>query len=72
MCLSAARRFVALVLAGVTLVASVACREEAAGIEVADLSFTGVKAVTESQLRSVLATVESAWLPWGTKHYLNR
>jgi outer membrane protein assembly complex protein YaeT len=69
---SAARRVAALVLAGVTLVASVACREEGAGIEVADLSFTGVNAVSDSQLRSILATVESASLPWGTKRYLNR
>lgn len=48
-----------------------ACKEEG-GVRVADFSFTGVKAVSEDQLRSVLATTESSKLPWGTKHYFSR
>ena len=41
-----------------------ACKEEQ-GVEVKDLSFTGNKAVTTAQLKSVLATAESPMLPWG-------
>ena len=47
------------------------CREEG-GIKVTELSFEGVNAVTESQLKDALATAESSWLPWGTKRYFNR
>jgi outer membrane protein insertion porin family/translocation and assembly module TamA len=48
------------------------CKEEQGGVKVADLSFTGVNAVSENQLKSVLATAESSKLPWGPKHYFGR
>ena len=41
-------------------------------MSVNDLSFEGIQAVSEKQLKSVLATGESAWLPWGTKRYFSR
>src|SRR5512134_1088249 len=48
-----------------------ACREEGA-IKVTDLSFNGNKAVSTSDLKNVLATGESGWLPWSTKRYFDR
>jgi outer membrane protein assembly complex protein YaeT len=51
---------------------SLACKEEQTGVEVKDLSFSGNKAVSSSQLKSVLATTESAFLPWGDKQYFSR
>jgi outer membrane protein assembly complex protein YaeT len=41
-------------------------------IKVAHLKFTGVKAVKDNQLRSILATAQSSRLPWGSKHYFSR
>jgi outer membrane protein assembly complex protein YaeT len=41
-------------------------------VRVTSLKFTGVKGVSASQLKSVLATVASSKLPWGTKHYFTR
>jgi outer membrane protein assembly complex protein YaeT len=67
--LRAAARF-ALLLP--VLISIAACKEELGGVEVKDLSFAGNKAVTTAQLKSVLATAESAWLPWGTKEYFTR
>ncbi len=67
--LRAAARF-ALLLP--VLVAIVACKEELGGVQVKDLSFSGNRAVTTAQLKSVLATAESAWLPWGIKEYFTR
>ena len=54
------------------LVTIVACKEDQTGIEVKDLSFSGNKAVPTAQLKSVLATAESARLPWGAKEYFTR
>jgi outer membrane protein insertion porin family/translocation and assembly module TamA len=54
------------------LLAAAACREDRGGVEVKDLSFTGNKAVSNDQLKSVLATAESAKLPWGAKEYFSR
>ena len=54
------------------LLASAACKEEGTGVEVKSLSFTGVKSVSEKQLKSVLATTQSAKLPWGEKHFFDR
>ena len=42
------------------------------GVEVKDLSFSGNEAVTTVQLKSVLATAESARLPWGQQEYFTR
>ena len=50
----------------------VACKDDQSGVEVKDLSFTGNAAVSTDQLKSVLATAESAKLPWGTKEYFSR
>ena len=47
------------------------CKEEQ-GIKVTSFKFTGVNAITDGQLRSVLATAPSAKLPWGEKHYFSR
>jgi outer membrane protein assembly factor BamA len=63
-----APRFALLLLA----VILVACKDDQSGVEVKDLSFTGNAAVSTDQLKSVLATAESAWLPWGTKQYFSR
>jgi len=51
----------------IACLAMVGCREEQGGVSVDDLSFTGLDAVSESQLKSILATAESPNLPWGTK-----
>ena len=51
--------------------ASAACKEES-GVKVTSFKFTGVKAVTDGQLKSVLATIPSSKLPWGDKHYFSR
>jgi outer membrane protein assembly complex protein YaeT len=53
------------------IVLAAGCREEG-GIKVTDLSFEGVKGVSQSQLKDALATADSSWLPWGTKRYFNR
>jgi len=54
------------------LTVSAGCREEEGGVEVSSISFTGVEAVSEDQLKGLLATAESSWLPWGTKRYFSR
>ena len=41
-------------------------------MRVSRVRFNGVHAVKESQLRSVLATVQSSRLRWGAKHYFQR
>jgi outer membrane protein assembly complex protein YaeT len=57
----------------VLLACAAGCKEEGTnGIEVKDLKFTGVNAVSEQQIKSVLATAESARLPWGEKQFFER
>jgi outer membrane protein assembly complex protein YaeT len=68
--MSFSRISTALVLLAV--LAASGCKEEGTGIEVKELSFTGVKAVGEGQLRSILATTQSSKLPWGEKQYFDR
>jgi outer membrane protein assembly complex protein YaeT len=51
---------------------SAGCVENGTGIEVKQLKFQGVKAVSESQLESILATTKSSRLPWGEKHFFDR
>ena len=53
------------------VLAAAACKEEG-GVKVTSFTFTGVSAVTEGQLKSVLATQSSSRLPWGTKRYFSR
>jgi outer membrane protein assembly complex protein YaeT len=51
--------------------AAAGCKEEG-GVKVSSFTFHGTKAVTSTQLKSVLATSSSSKLPWGTKHYFSR
>jgi outer membrane protein assembly complex protein YaeT len=48
------------------------CKEESGGVKVSRLSFSGLKAVTPAQLKSVLATTSSSRLPWGERYYFSR
>lgn len=48
------------------------CLEEGSGVQVKSLKFTGTKAVSDGQLRSVLATAVSSRLPWGEKQFFDR
>ena len=41
-------------------------------VEVKDVTFTGVQAFPESELKNVLATRESGRFPWSPKHYFDR
>jgi outer membrane protein insertion porin family len=41
-------------------------------IEVKDLSFSGLDAFTSGQIKGILATRQSGWLPWSRKHYFDR
>ena len=47
------------------------CKEEG-GVKVSSFTFKGAKAVTDGQLKSVLATAASSKIPWGEKHYFSR
>ena len=49
-----------------------ACPDQGSGVQVKSLKFTGTKAVSDGQLRSVLATAVSSRLPWGDKQYFDR
>jgi outer membrane protein assembly complex protein YaeT len=69
MCRSAT--LVRLAVALTVLAASAGCKEEN-GVKVSSFKFTGIKAVTDGQLRSVLATTPSSKLPGGDKHYFSR
>jgi outer membrane protein assembly complex protein YaeT len=56
--------------------AALGCREEG-GVAVSSLKFTGTKAVSDRQLKAVLATAASdkvlgLQVPWGTKRYFSR
>jgi outer membrane protein insertion porin family/translocation and assembly module TamA len=53
-------------------VVSSACKDDGQGIVVKALSFEGVKAVSEKQLKAVLSTAASDKLPWGEKRYFSR
>jgi outer membrane protein assembly complex protein YaeT len=49
------------------------CKEEETGaVRVAGIHLEGVKAVSDGQIKSVLATRASEKLPWGDKHYFQR
>src|SRR5262245_20701439 len=66
-----ASRFAAFALLAL-LFASAACREQGTGVEVKSLRFTGLQAVSAGQLRSILSTTQSEWLPWGQKFFFDR
>jgi outer membrane protein insertion porin family len=48
-----------------------ACQEDGR-VQVRNIDFQGVVAVSEDQLRNALATKESSWIPWGRKQYFDR
>jgi len=52
-------------------VAAGGCKEEGT-IRVHKLTFNGVKAVDQSELKNALATKQSSILPWGRKQYFDR
>lgn len=65
------RRFHRLVLLALFLPFAAACKEEG-GVKVSSFKFNGNQAVTEAQLKSVIATQASSKIPWGTKRYFSR
>jgi outer membrane protein insertion porin family/translocation and assembly module TamA len=65
-------RAIWIALLPLTLVTASACKEEATGVEVKEFSFTGNKAISTAQLRSVLATSASGRLPWTQREYFSR
>lgn len=69
--MSVRRTFARATLFCFLLVAAGACKEES-GVKVSSFTFSGAKAVTPAQLKSVLATSASSRIPWGTKHYFSR
>jgi outer membrane protein assembly complex protein YaeT len=54
------------------LVTCAACIENGGGVKVSSFTFHGTRAVTDGQLKSVLATASSSRLPWGEKRYFSR
>jgi outer membrane protein insertion porin family len=61
-----------LLLATLTVSSLTAGCHEAGDVRVNALSFEGVAAFDEGQLKRVLATRQSGWLPWSPKHYFDR
>jgi outer membrane protein insertion porin family len=61
---------VALVLAATGFAG--ACHPTGGEVEVKDISFTGVQAFPEDDLKGVIATRESGRFPWSPKHYFDR
>ena len=51
--------------------ASAACRETG-DVEVTSITFRGANAVKADELKSVLATRESGFLPWSRKRFFDR
>jgi outer membrane protein insertion porin family len=64
------RRYRAFALA--LLVTAAAACKEGSGVKVTGFRLNGVHAVSQGQLRSVLATGKSSRLPWGEKRYFSR
>lgn len=60
-----------LLLLSLLLLFSGACKEEG-GVKVSSFKFNGNQAVTEGQLKTVIATQASSKIPWGTKRYFSR
>jgi outer membrane protein assembly complex protein YaeT len=62
-----------IVLVLLLAVTAAACKEDRpGGVAVSDISFEGIRAVSEGQIKSILATGESSVLPWGSKRYFSR
>ena len=64
-------RFLAPLVAGLLLFSAAGCKEEG-GVKVSSFTFTGLTAVSEKQLKAVLATAASSKMPFGEKYYFNR
>ena len=56
----------------ITAATTVAACHEAGDVRVMSLSFKGTHAFSQGQLRNVLATQKSGWLPWSVKRYFDR
>jgi outer membrane protein assembly complex protein YaeT len=54
-----------------TLLGGAACHEDS-GVAVKSLNFDGNTAFDDARLKAILATRQSGWLPWSTKHYFDR
>ena len=52
-------------------VAAAACRETG-DVQVSSISFTGANAVTADELKAIVATQESGFLPWSRKRFFDR
>lgn len=65
------RLFARLIASFLVIVSAMGCKEEG-GVKVTSLEFNGTNAVSADQLKSVLATSSSSWLPWGERHYFSR
>lgn len=66
------RKFLAL-LTVCLLAGAAGCVEgEGGAVRVKSVKLNGVKAVKSGQIKSVLATVQSSKIPWGSKHYFTR
>jgi outer membrane protein insertion porin family len=61
-----------LLLATLTVSSLTVGCHEAGDVRVMSLSFDGVHAFDEGQLKRVLATRQSGWLPWSPKQYFDR
>lgn len=64
-------RFLFLLLLLPFLLFAAACDEEGQ-VEVSGFTLKGVESIDEGRLKSVLATGESSWIPWGRKRYFDR
>jgi outer membrane protein assembly complex protein YaeT len=67
-----ARRFLPILFLTLAIAMAGCVEGEQSAVRVKSVKFTGVKAVKASQLRDILATVQSSKLPWGDKHYFTR
>jgi outer membrane protein assembly complex protein YaeT len=61
-----------LLLATLTVSSLTAGCHEAGDVRVMSLSFEGVQAFDPGQLKRILATRQSGWLPWSPKQYFDR
>jgi len=60
-----------IVLAALAAMTSSACRETG-DVQVTSINFEGVQAVTADELKAVISTRESGFLPWSRKHFFDR
>lgn len=68
--MSSLRTILAVPLLAVSLCAA-ACHETGS-VQVTKITFTGNQSIPASQLKAVIATQESGFLPWSRKHFFDR